>query len=159
MIMVSIRAFLAFTFVAGCSAAAGNATQWWDCGDNFTSTMDLHWTDVQSTPAIVHKGDQQRVMKTGYATAAHSNITIEYQQFWRLAGKWIKFLDMKVNGCEEHADDHFCPTAPGQNFTLHSVHPKLNPMTPFGLYRSRQHYIGSDGQVIGCVDMLVPYEK
>ena len=29
----------------------------------------------------------------------------------------------------------------------------------FGMYRSRQHYIGSDGQVIGCVDMLVPYEK
>ena len=62
--------------------------------------------------------------------------------------------------CAEHADDHFCPTAAGQNFTLHSTHPKLNPLTPFGMYRSRQHYFGDDGKtVIGCVDMLVPYEK
>ena len=63
------------------------------------------------------------------------------------------------NGCAEHADDHFCPTAAGQNFTLHSVHPKLNKFTPFGMYRSRQTYYGNDNQVIGCVDMLVPYEK
>ena len=163
----------AVVFLCLCAGVAANAvgdeqlvavqsggTQWWDCGDNFTTPMDLHWTDVQSTPAVVHKGDQQKVMKTGYATAAHSNITIEYQQFWRIAGKWLKFLDMKVDGCSEHAEDHFCPTAPGKNFTLHSIHPKLNKMTPFGMYRSRQHYFGADGvTVIGCVDMLVPYEK
>ena len=55
----------------------GGGAEWWDCGDSFAMPRDRRWTDVQSSRAVVHKGDQQKVMKTGYATAAHSNITIE----------------------------------------------------------------------------------
>ena len=99
--------------------------------------------------------------KVLYFDKIYNNITVEYQQFWRVLGHWFKFLDLKMDSCNEH--EGLCPTKVGKAnaFTMKSVHPKLNKLTPYGMYRSRQYYFdASDGmKQIGCVDMMVPYEK
>ena len=150
---------LAVTLVL-CSSAFGVdvhsnlPTNWTDCG---MKNATLHWLNVSSTPNPVHKGEQQTVIKTGYTDKAYTNLTVQYEQYWRVAGHWLKFLTLKVNACDEHP---ICPTVANKVFTEKSLHPKLNPLTPFGMYRSKQTYFDdSTGEIIGCVDMLVPYEK
>lgn len=53
-----------------------------------------------------------------------------------------------------------CGAAPGTKVHVSTLHPPLNPLTPFGMYRSTQHYYDTGtGALIGCADMMIPYEK
>ena len=130
-------------------------TNWTDCG---LPNATLHWTNVTSSPNPLHTGEQQTVTKSGYVDQVYTNITVEYQQFWLLGKHWFKFLDFKTSACAEHPV--ICDTKPKQIFTESALHPKLNKLTPHGMYRSRQVYWDTiTGEQIGCVDMKVPYVK
>lgn len=86
-------------------------------------------------------------------------ITVDFHQYFKLFNKkWITFLVVhNVNECKEH--DNLCPLNKGETKTLKTVHPPLNPMTPFGWYRSRQIYKDpkNNNKKIGCVDMSFLY--
>ena len=100
----------------------------------------------------------QVINKTIHFDHTYTNVTIDYAQYWRVLGHWVKFLDIKRNGCEEHPV--MCGAAPGTKVHVSTLHPPLNPLTPFGMYRSTQHYYDTGtGALIGCADMMIPYEK
>merc|ERR1711871_1145473 len=149
----------ATALLAACFAAAATAiaTDWDDCGP---PNATLHFTNVTSDPDPVHKGEKQTITKTGgYSGPAASlgNFTIDFKQYWQVLGKWVKFLDLKVDACKDHPD--MCPLGAGKNFSTTAVHPPLNPMTPYGMYRSLQDYYDPEGRHMGCVDMRIRYEK
>lgn len=51
-----------------------------------------------------------------------------------------------------------CPLQKGKNFSTSAVHPKLNPLTPHGWYRSQQQYHDArTGAYVGCADMIFEY--
>ena len=147
---------MAAALAAGADALRfGEPTNWTDCG---LQNATMRFTDVISNPNPVRTGQQQNVTKLGYTIAAHAKISVVYEQFWHVFGKWIRFLKLEEDTCAEHPG--ICPTPAGKkSFEMVSIHPKLNPLTPHGLYRSLQHYKDDEGRVIGCVDIIVPYEK
>ena len=152
-------AFAVFLLAVLCSsttvASADIPTNWTDCG---LPNATLHWVNVTSSPNPLHTGQQQTVTKSGYTDQTYTNVTVEYQQFWLLGKHWFKFLDFKTSACAEHPV--ICSTKPKEIFTESSLHPKLNRLTPHGMYRSRQVYFDTlTGLQIGCVDMKVPYVK
>ena len=52
-------------------------------------------------------------------------------QFYQLLGTWWTFLNIRnVNQCKEHAE--LCPLPPNKSVNLTTVHPPLNPLTPYG---------------------------
>jgi hypothetical protein len=95
--------------------------------------------------------------RTGWSDVSLTNFTIDFKQYWKVLGKWVCFLDLKMKACEDHPD--MCPLKAGHNFSTSAVHPPLNPMTPFGEYRSLQNYFTPEGVHMGCVDMRIMYEK
>jgi hypothetical protein len=99
-----------------------------------------------------------------------TNLTCEFKQYW-CAGMfgskcdtwdtglpWFRFLELKVHVCTD-ADHGMCQLHKGQNFSTSVVHPPLNPLTPYGLYRSRQDYYDTSGKHLGCVDMIIPFVR
>lgn len=129
-------------------------TNWTDCG---LSNATLHF-DIVSSTNPVHTKETQYINKTMHFTKSYSNITCEYEQFWRVAGHWFRFLDLRVNTCAEHPD--MCNAKINTEIFVETKHPPLNPLTPHGMYRSKQTYRdGSTQEVIGCVDMMIPYVK
>ena len=137
------------------AAAAATPTNWTDCG---LSNATLHF-DIVSSTNPVHTKETQYINKTMHFTyKSYSNITCEYEQFWRVAGHWFRFLDLRVNTCAEHPD--MCNAKINTEIFVETKHPPLNPLTPHGMYRSKQTYRdGSTQEVIGCVDMMIPYVK
>ena len=68
-------------------------------------------------------------------------------------------LKIDVNACEEHPQICGSQVVPGKEIFVETVHPPLSPLTPHGMYRSKQYYRTSTGGVIGCVDIMIPYVK
>ena len=136
--------------------AAGNApTNWTDCG---MPNATLHFDSVVSTNPV-HTGEKQFINKTLHFDKVYDNITCTYEQYWRVLGKWFRFLKLDVNACAEHPQLCGSQVVPGKEIFVETVHPPLNPLTPHGMYRSKQHYRASTGEIIGCVDMMIPYVK
>jgi hypothetical protein len=130
-------------------------TNWTDCGlPNATIKFD----QVSSTNPV-HTHETQFINKTmHFNNVSYSNITCEYEQYWKVLGQWFRFLDLRVDSCAEHPT--MCNAKPNTEIFVETKHPPLNPLTPHGMYRSKQTYRdGSTNEVIGCVDMMIPYVK
>jgi len=115
-------------------------------------------------PAVVTRKSGQKILKTVHYKSTDpsaptlNQIAVDFHQYYKLLGKkWMAFLIVhNVNECKEHTN--LCPLSPGDSKDLVTIHPPLNPMTPYGLYRSRQIYKDADtGTRIGCVDMSFQY--
>ena len=127
---------------------------WSDCG---LKNATLHFDGVQST-SPVHMHERQIVTKTLHFDKSYPRVTVEYAQFWRALGHWIRFVDLRKDACSEHPV--LCGAKPREELTVTTEHPPLNPLTPSGMYRSTQHYAdGTTGEPIGCVTMDVPFDK
>ena len=88
-------------------------------------------TCIRTWQQVVHKS----VHYNGSATVP--TIAADFHQFYRLFDVWWTFLSIKnVNLCHEHPE--LCPIKAGETVNLTTVHPPLNPLTPYGWYRSRQ---------------------
>merc|ERR1711907_61303 len=142
---------------------------WQDCGH---SNATLHFTSIISDPDPLKTGDNQTISKTGWSDQdfAASDLSSSFSQYWCFTDckhsdgsikwqtglPWIRFLKINVDVCADHPD--MCPIKAGHNFTTSAVHPKLNPLTPHGWYRSRQEYKDKrTGQYVGCADMIFEY--
>ena len=137
-----------------CAAASNNPTNWTDCG---LPNATIHFDIVDSTNPV-HTNERQYINKTLHLDHSYSNMTTEYAQYWKVFGKWFKFLDLKVNTCAEHPE--ICNAKPGKEIFVSTIHPPLNKLTPHGMYRSKQHYFDdTTGELLGCVDMMIPYVK
>ena len=137
-----------------CAAASNNPTNWTDCG---LPNATIHFDIVDSTNPV-HTNERQYINKTLHMDHSYSNMTTEYAQYWKVFGKWFKFLDLKVNTCAEHPE--ICNAKPGKEIFVSTIHPPLNKLTPHGMYRSKQHYFDdTTGELLGCVDMMIPYVK
>mmetsp|Transcript_27118 Transcript_27118/g.54772 ORF Transcript_27118/g.54772 Transcript_27118/m.54772 type:complete len:220 (+) Transcript_27118:212-871(+) len=143
---------------------------WYDCSSEVGIPTDdkvLSFSNVKSVPSVVTPKSGQKIYKTiQYEADADSNpsaptletITVDFHQYYKVFGKkWMTFLVVhNVDECKEHSN--LCPLEPGEKKDLVTVHPPLNPMTPYGWYRSRQIYKdGETGKKIGCVDMSFQY--
>merc|ERR1711907_588305 len=162
-IQVMNRALLvAVLLVVPCAAF------WRDCG---MPNATLHFTNVSSSPDPLHTGETQTISKTGWSdTDLNSNVSSTFSQYWCFTDclnkdgsikwntglPWIRFLKINVDVCADHPD--MCPLKAHKNFTTSAVHPKLNPLTPHGYYRSRQEYHDKiTGDFVGCADMIFQY--
>ena len=96
--------------------------------------------------------------KTLHFDKLYKNITVKYRQYWKVLGHWLKFLEMDRNACEDNAAYCAGNLVVGKEIFVHTLHPTLNPFTPYGAYRSLQVYFDEDGAEIGCVDMVMLYE-
>ena len=136
------------------SAAALSPTNWTDCG---LSNATIHFDSVVSTNPV-HTNEKQYINKTLELDSVYNNITCEYSLYWKVLGTWFRFLDLKVHTCAEHPQ--LCNAKPHTQIFVETIHPPLNKLTPHGLYRSKQHYFdGNTGDLLGCVDMIIPYVK
>eukprot|EP00947_MAST-08B_sp_MAST-8B-sp1_P002650 g2650.t1 len=157
-------AFLAFAIIV----SGAGATLWQDCG---LPNATVHFTNVASDPDPLHTGENQTISKMGWSDSnLGDNFTASFSQYWcpgyckdsktgkikwQLGLPWVRFLKINVDVCQEHKD--MCPLVAGHNFTTSAVHPKLNPLTPHGWYRSRQVYHDVNGREVGCADMIIEY--
>ena len=146
--------FLSSSLLFPLAFAIIEPTNWTDCG---LPNSTLHFDSVIATNPV-HTHEKQYINKTLHFDVSYKNITCEYTQFWKVFGKWLKFLDLKVNSCMEHPQ--LCSATPGREIFVETIHPPLNPLTPHGLYRSMQHYFDAGtGEELGCVDIVIPYVK
>ena len=154
-----------YVFAVSCALLVGTAmvaaqqqpTNWTDCGGE-NSTM--HFDSVVSTNPV-HTHEKQYINKTLHFDKVYSNLTCTYEQYWEVLGRWVRFLKINVDACAEHPQ--LCSTGGakvGKEIFVETVHPPLNPLTPHGMYRSKQHYTDKiTGEIVGCVDMKIPYVK
>uniref|UniRef100_A0A7S4N354 MD-2-related lipid-recognition domain-containing protein n=1 Tax=Odontella aurita TaxID=265563 RepID=A0A7S4N354_9STRA len=150
---------------------------WHDCSSEMGVTARIRFSNVHSEPAIVTKGSGQTIYKTiTYVPGSErsqdevgdslGSIKADLTQMYFLFDKhWVTFLKAPgLNECAEHngqqvdskgrVDGPLCPLDANTPTTIFTIHPPLNPLTPYGQYRSRQVYRdGESGDVIGCVDM------
>jgi hypothetical protein len=165
--MIARAAVLA---VLACLPLNATATLWRDCAaeENITGKR-LHFDNIVSNPDPLHTGETQYITKQGTSDLdLPTNITSTFSQYWCFADchdkngdikwktglPWIRFLKINVDVCKDHPD--MCPLRAGQHFNTTAKHPKLNPLTPHGWYRSRQIYHNGD-ETVGCADMIIEY--
>lgn len=143
--------------LAAASQVAASPTNWTDCG---LPNATMHFDSVASTNPV-HTHETQYINKTLHFDKVYSNMTCTYEQYWEVLGHWVRFLKLNVNACAEHPQ--LCEEGGaqvGKEIFVETKHPPLNPLTPHGMYRSRQHYTDvSSGEIVGCVDMMIPYVK
>merc|ERR1711907_469636 len=141
---------------------------WRDCGD---ANATLHFTSITSNPDPLHTGETQTIAKTGWSDQDFpQNVSSTFSQYWcftdcknsdgtikwKTGLPWVRFLKINVDVCKDHPD--MCPLHAGKNFSTSAVHPKLNPLTPHGYYRSMQQYHDkATGAYVGCADMIFNY--
>eukprot|EP00658_Telonema_sp_P-2_P081123 TRINITY_DN8234_c0_g1_i1.p1 TRINITY_DN8234_c0_g1~~TRINITY_DN8234_c0_g1_i1.p1 ORF type:complete len:212 (+),score=54.18 TRINITY_DN8234_c0_g1_i1:142-777(+) len=142
---------------------------WRDCGD---TNATLHFQSVGSIPDPLHTGQNQTIFKHGWSDVdiPGDNLASTFSQYWCFTHchnadgsikwntglPWVRFLKIEVDVCKDHPD--MCPVSAGKNFSTSAVHPKLNPLTPHGWYRSQQQYHDKrTGEYVGCADMIFQY--
>lgn len=135
---------------------------WQDCSqDEGITAPVLSFDNVTSVPEPVVKDQDQYIYKTitNKGTKDIANVTAELNQYWKaLNYTWVRFLSINTPQCDEHPE--LCPLAAGKSAHLSTKHPKLNWLTPYGWYRSKQIYSDANtGEKIGCVDMQFRYCK
>jgi hypothetical protein len=147
---------------------------WSDCSAEMgIDDPSVSFSSVHSVPPIVTKNSSHQIIyKTLTVTNQSALIRIEAQltQLYKLLDKtWVPFLKTPfLDECTEHdgsqvdsrgvRDGPLCPLLPARNVTIFTVHPPLNKLTPYGLYRSRQVYRdGLTKELVGCVDMHFLY--
>ena len=158
---------LSLAVVLLCAAQCARATLWQDCaGVEGISGLRLHFTSVVSDPDPLHTGQQQTITKVGRADSTFTNITSTFSQYWcatdcrekngtikwQTGLPWVRFLKITLN-----CPDGLCESTAQAPFNTSALHPKLNPLTPHGWYRSRQVYHDGSGADIGCADMIIQY--
>lgn len=130
---------------------------WYDCSEEVGITNpSITFSNVYSEPAIVTPDSGQTIFKTLLSKDREftRGITVDFHQYYKVFGEeWVTFLKVDgINECAEHSN--LCPLLPGVKTTVTTTHPPLNPLTPFGSYRSRQIYRdASTKEKLGCVDM------
>jgi len=159
---------------------------WYDCSSEIHIPLQdqlLSFSNIRSEPPLVTPHSTQTIYKTIHYYSNNNNntpqdttatstttpsssspplvlrtITVDFHQYYKVGGRyWMTFLIVPgVNECHEHSN--LCPLHRGEQKNLVTVHPPLNPLTPYGWYRSRQIYKDAEtGQTIGCVDMSFQY--
>lgn len=93
------RAMLALVFVcfsALVTSTFATPTNWTDCMPDSNSSKVLFFDSLVSTNPV-HYGQQQVINKTFHATRLVTNVTIDFQQFWKVpvVGKWFRFIRIK----------------------------------------------------------------
>ena len=177
------------------NVASSSDDNWKDCGlpnatmhfDNLISSSPVHRGDRLEVNKTFHFDDtyafynprkkSQKGADSGINGTKRGTLSILYRQFWKpkihiFNFSWLKFLQLSQNACPEDVPE-LCPPPSsssllipaGKKITVHSLHPKLNPLSPYGLYRSLQQYYfhedgdeGSTGKLIGCIDMVMVYD-
>mmetsp|Transcript_85206 Transcript_85206/g.138155 ORF Transcript_85206/g.138155 Transcript_85206/m.138155 type:complete len:198 (+) Transcript_85206:213-806(+) len=141
---------------------ASDSPVWYDCAvEEGIESPVFAFSDVFSEPSVVTKNSGQTVHKNIYynGTATLPTVSADFHQFYKVLNTWWTFLHIKnINQCHEHPT--LCPLHHGQMVNLTSIHPPLNPLTPYGWYRSRQIYRNQfTGDALGCVDMHFEYRE
>ncbi|CAD7928045.1 unnamed protein product [Amoebophrya sp. A25] len=143
--------------------------RWHDCSSDVLAdgaSSELVWTNVTSIPDPLVPGIQQVIHKEFdfigpvKRTALFNSLQQMYLvdlTSWVPVKFWLTFVFIpKVDNCKEHAGT--CPLEAGEHKIMDTKHDPLMPGTPGGWYRSRQIYHGSEGEVIGCVDVQNYYD-
>ena len=88
-------ALLCVAALATSASVSATPTNWTDCMPKNASKVLFFDSLVSTNP--VHYGEQQTINKTFHATRAVANVTIDFQQFWKVpvVGKWFRFIRIK----------------------------------------------------------------
>jgi hypothetical protein len=159
---------------AGAEAAAPDVggVSWYDCSAEVgIGAPSLSFSSVSSLPPVVTKDSHQVIYKELSSRSDLAKIEAQLTQMYKLFDRrWVPFLKTPfLDECAEHdgsqvdprgvRDGPLCPLVARANATtVFTVHPPLNRMTPYGLYRSRQVYRDAHTkELVGCVDMRFLY--
>ena len=126
-----------------------------DCG---LPNATMHFDSVVSTNPV-HTHETQFINKTLHFDKVYSNMTCTYEQYWEVLGHWVRFLKLNVNACAEHPQ--LCKAGGaqvGKEIFVETKHPPLNPLAAWCTGVTAHTDVDS-GEVIGCVDMMIPYVK
>ena len=142
-------------------ASSSPTSVWFDCAaDEKIVTPNITFSNVSSSPDPVVHGAQQVIRKVVHynGTDTLTNVTATLSQYWKVLGKWVRFLKIDTDVCKEHAGA--CPFAPGDAHALTTHHPPLHWGTPYGWYRSKQVFTNTlTGERLGCLDERFEYCK
>jgi len=135
---------------------------WYDCSMEEKIDAKIKFINITSEPKIWNPGEQQIIHKVidNISNETFPSVSIDFQQLYKVLNRWwITFVSVhNIDQCSRNKG--FCPWHGNERVNLTTVHAKLLPIAPYGLYRSRQIYRNSaSGEKLGCVDILMEYRS
>mmetsp|Transcript_30408 Transcript_30408/g.47631 ORF Transcript_30408/g.47631 Transcript_30408/m.47631 type:complete len:244 (-) Transcript_30408:142-873(-) len=150
-------------FEAGEPADAVSRTttsfSWTDCGP---PGKTIRFEAALVSPVPLRPGEVLTIQINGTSSDPFLNPKIRFSQFYHVQGPggkgfWFEFFHGTFDLC--HIYPNKCPLSKGEFHWIDKHQPPGGPFIPNGMFRSKQEYLGSDGNVKGCIQLDMPWHR